>query len=177
MRPLDATLENARMVFDAVKNEDPTDYKYAPVVYPRPLPSSAQEMQAQMKFDNDRSATNGLSLYIFHDDKLVGYRRVGINKATDSFAFCDVWFIKSARGRGFAKETMQALERIAFEQLKVNRATRFCDAKNEVSVKISKSMGYNLDEELRQEHIRHFGSDNGNLAFSKMKSAYFSKKH
>ena len=76
MRQLDVTYENAQMIFDAVKNENPSDFYFNPIGANNIIPQSADEVLKWMQRESDWTADNGVALYLFQNDKFIGYRRL-----------------------------------------------------------------------------------------------------
>ena len=176
LRQLESTLENAQLIFDAVKNENPDDFYFEYIVQTNDIiPQSVSEVLKQMKTEEEWNADNGATFHIFHNNDLVGYRRVYFfdsPSANKTFRFAAVWFIKSARNKGFAKESMARLEEIAFNQLGANRTSRICAPENIVSANLAKSMGYHLDGISRQNVVLINGAVIDSMMWSKLKSEY-----
>lgn len=173
MRQLDATPENAQLVFDAVKNENPADFFYNQICNNCAIPSNADEMLKQMKIESQWVADNGVNLYIFHDGNLIGYRRLFFHDdATKTLQMASVWLVRSAWGHGFASETSDAIEKIAFETLGANRITRQCSADNIRSANSIRSSGFHLDGIARQSGVYHDDKLYDNMIWSKLKSEY-----
>ena len=67
MRQLDVTPDNAQIVFEAVKNENPADFYYNQICNNSAVPSNADEILKQMQICSVRS--NGMrrkSLFILY---------------------------------------------------------------------------------------------------------------
>jgi ribosomal-protein-serine acetyltransferase len=174
LRPLESTIENARIIFDALKNENPEDYLYSPVVFPGILPKTAEEMLDKMKKWEEWDRSNGIQLYIFYSGQFVGFRRMQFFDWNDTFQFAEVFFIKSARRHGFADETMKFFERIAFEELNANRTIRWNNPQNTASKNLAIKNGYHLDGIHREESRNVGGGFLDNMIWSKLKTEYFS---
>ncbi len=132
LRILEPTKENAKLVWNAIKNENPEDFKfiyYSPK-YKKHLPESEQETLETMKQEIETTSKNGVVWYVFHNGKLIGHHGMYFFDSNDSAQGGDIWFIKSAQGHGFNKEIYQLLEKMAFEQLGANRFARTCDDNN-----------------------------------------------
>lgn len=172
LRQLEPTPENAQMIFDAVRNENPDDFHFEPISHKNNIPQSAKEILDKMKLDVQWNDENGVVYYIFHNNNLIGYRRMNYFESNETFQFGVVWFIKSERGRGFAKETMLEFEKVAFETLGANRIIRQCNPTNVASINLAKSLGYHLDGVIRQS-IRDINGEFFDLmVFTKLKSEY-----
>ena len=167
MRQLDVTYENAEMIFDAIKNENPSDFYFN---------KSVDEVLKWMQRESDWTADNGVALYLFQNDKFIGYRRLFFhNDATRTLQMATVWLVRSAWGYGFARETSDEIERIAFENLGANRIVRQCSKDNVRSVNSIKSSKFHLDGIARQSGIYPDGKLYDNMMWSKLRSEYMKK--
>ncbi|MDR0726622.1 MAG: GNAT family N-acetyltransferase [Rickettsiales bacterium] len=172
LRQLEPVLENAQLIFDALRNENSQDYFFNPVVTPDILPKSAEEMLEQMNREEKYSA-NGIIYYIFLDGELIGYKRFYFfDDETKTLQSSAVWLKKSARGHGYAKEVMDLVEDISFNQLGANRITRQCSVENTSSASSIKNSGYHLDGIARQACVNLDGTLYDNMLWSKLKSEY-----
>ena len=173
MRQLDVTPDNAKIVFEAVKNENPTDFYYNQICNNSAVPSNADEILKQMQIEYQWASDNGINLYIFHNGKLIGYRRLFFHDdATKTLQMATVWLVRSAWGHGFARETSDAIEKIAFETLGANRITRQCSADNVRSANSIRSSGFHLDGIARQGGVYPDNKLYDNMIWSKLKSEY-----
>lgn len=171
LRILEPTLENAELVWNALKNEKLDDFKYAPMV-DGGLPKSLDETFAMMQRQDKWCKSNGVNFYVFHDGKLVGYQRIFYWESNKTLQFADVWFVKSVWGNGFSKEIHEVLEKIAFEELKVHRTTRQCMAGNIRSKNSIINAGYHLDGIMRDTNLLPDGTWMDHLCFTKLESEY-----
>ena len=173
MRQLDVTPDNAKIVFEAVKNENPADFYYNQICNNSAVPSNADEILKQMQIEYQWASDNGINLYIFHNGKLIGYRRLFFHDdATKTSQMATVWLVRSAWGHGFARETSDAIEKIAFETLGANRITRQCSADNVRSANSIRSSGFHLDGIARQGGVYPDNKLYDNMIWSKLKSEY-----
>ena len=173
MRQLDVTPDNAKIVFEAVKNENPADFYYNQICNNSAVPSNADEILKQMRIEYQWASDNGINLYIFHNGKLIGYRRLFFHDdATKTLQMATVWLVRSAWGHGFARETSDAIEQIAFETLGANRITRQCSADNVRSANSIRSSGFRLDGIARQGGVYPDNKLYDNMIWSKLKSEY-----
>jgi len=171
---LEPTQENARLVWDVLKNENPEDFRYIHYSpkYDKPLPESEAETLETMKNYADAFKNNAVLWYVFHQGQLIGFHGVAYNQENDSVGPGNVWFVKSAWGHGFNHEVQDMLEKITFEDFGAHRMSRQCMAENERSIKSIMSSGYHLDGRLR-EWVRHDdGTWTDHLLFSKLASEY-----
>lgn len=173
MRQLDVTPDNAQIVFEAVKNENPADFYYNQICNNSAVPSNADEILKQMQIESQWASDNGINLYIFHNGKLVGYRRLYFHDdATKTLQMATVWLVRSAWGYGFARETSDAIEKIAFETLGANRITCQCSVDNVRSANSIRSSGFHLDGIARQGGVYPDNKLYDNMIWSKLKSEY-----
>lgn len=173
MRQLDVTPDNAQIVFEAVKNENPADFYYNQICNNSAVPANADEMLKQMQIESQWGADNGVNLYIFHNGNLIGYRRLYFHDdPTKTLQMAAVWLVRSAWGHGFARETSDEIEKIAFETLGANRITRQCSADNIRSANSIKSSGFHLDGIARQGGVYHDNKLYDNMMWSKLTSEH-----
>lgn len=176
MRQLAATYENAQMIFDAVKNENPSDFYFNPIGVDNIIPKSVDEVLKWMQRESDWTADNGVALYLFQNDKFIGYRRLFFhNDATRTLQMATVWLVRSAWGHGFARETSDEIERIAFETMDANRITRQCSKDNLRSANSIKSSKFHLDGIARQSGVYPDGKLYDNMIWSKLRSEYMTE--
>lgn len=176
MRQLDATPENAQLVFDAVKDENPADFYFNRICNTNLVPTTVDEMLKQMQVEAAWTVDNGLNLYIFHDGNLIGYRRLFFHDdATKTLQISNIWLIRSAWGRGFARETSDAIEKLAFETLVAKRITIQCSVDNIRSANSIRTSGFHLDGVARQSGVYPDNKLYDNMIWSKLKSEYKGK--
>ncbi len=174
MRQLGATLENAQIVFDAVKDENVDDFYFNPIGVDNTVPKSVDEVVKWMQRESDWTADNGVALYIFHNDKFIGYRRLFFHDdPTRTLQIATVWLVRGAWGDGFARETSDEIERIAFEMLGANRITCQCSVDNVRSENSIRASGFHLDGIARQSGIYSDGRLYDNMIWSKLRTEYF----
>ena len=124
LKHLVPNLQNAKMIYDVLKNENPKDYKYEPLVPKHVLPKSVKETLNMMNHYKDFEDKDGCVFYMFYNNEFIGVRKLCYFKEASTLKFSTVWLIRSARRKGFAKESFRLLEDIAFNKLKVNRISR-----------------------------------------------------
>lgn len=173
MRLLTASPKNAHLVYQAVKDENPSDFYFNPIGGDHYIPHTVDEMMATMQRDDRWNRENGASYYIFYNGDLIGYRRIYFFTQTPrTLQSASVWFLRRAWGHGFSAESMAALENLAFNTWDAHRITRQCDQKNRLSANSIKRGGYHLDGVSRQMGIHHDGTIYDNMMWSKLKSEY-----
>lgn len=167
MRILEPTPENAKLVWGAIKNENPEDFKYS-IIMPKSEQGALKTMQEQAGYCQD----TGVCWYIFHDNKLIGFQRIHYWESNRTLQFSEVWLVRSAWGKGFNKEIHDFIEKMAFQELHVHRATRQCMADNIRSKKSIEHSGYHLDGRMRHSTLMPDGTWMDHLNFTKLESEY-----
>ena len=178
LRVLEPTMANAKLVWEAIKNENPDDFKYINWTpnYKKPLPESLEETLAQMQQEQERDVVpNGAVWYVFHDGKLVGHHGVFYFDNNKSMQSGNVWFIKSSQGQGFNQEIWSLLIKKAFEELGANRIMRQCMADNKQSQKSISGSGFHLDGRIRESTHMPDGTFMDQLVFTKLAREYKGK--
>ena len=172
MRILEPNEENAKLIWETLKKENPEDFKYMwySVSHKSHLTESVEETQERMKLDYE--SKNGCTYYIFHNGKFIGYMRVHYWADSKTLQCASVWFIKSAWGNGFNKEVHNKLEDLAFNRLGVNRVCRQAMADNVESRKSIEAGGYHLDGIDRQSDRMPDGTFMDTFLYSKLASEY-----
>ncbi len=150
LKHLVPNLQNAKMIYDVLKNENPKDYKYEPLVPRHVLPKSVKETLNMMNHYKDFEDKDGCVFYMFYNNEFIGVRKLCYFKEASTLKFSTVWLIRSARRKGFAKESFRLLEDIAFNKLKVNRISRVNIKENKDSEILAKNIGFILDGISRQ---------------------------
>lgn len=171
MRILEPTPQNAKTVYDAIKNENPEDFKYAPMVEKGILPTSESET-LQMMQRHKKWCHNGVDWFVFCDNILVGYQRIHYWPENRTVQCSDVWFLKKYWGKGFNQEIHRKIEEIAFEKLHANRICRQCMKDNINSFKSIKKSGFHHDGNERQFFRMPDGSFMDQCRFSKLANEY-----
>lgn len=174
LRQLESTLENAQLIFDAVKNEKPDDFYFNTIAHERGrlLPESVDEMLQIMEKEARWVLNSGIIFYIFLQNKLIGYRRFFFQEENRTLRGSNTWFLKSERQKGFGRESFEIIEKIAFNEMNANRCTRDCSVDNILSAKGIKADGFHLDGISRQDFVYPDGKLYDNMMWSKLKSEY-----
>ncbi len=175
LRILEPTLENAELVWNVLKNENPDDFKYAPMVKNGILPRTQSET-FQMMQTHAQWCIDGVGWYVFYNNNLIGYQRIHFWPGNRTIQCADVWFLKKYWGQGFNQEVHRKIEEIAFERLHANRIRRQCIKDNTHSFKSIKKSGFHLDGQERQSFRNPDGVFMDMCLFSKLASEY-EKKH
>ena len=172
MRIMEPTVENAEIVYNIIKNENPEDFKYMwySITHNSHLTESVEETQQRMKLDFE--SKNGCAYYVFLKDKFIGYMRIHYIPDNKTLQCASVWFIKSMWGYGFNREVHDKLEDLAFNCLHANRICRQVMAENIASKKSIEKSGYHLDGIDRQANRKDDGTYMDHLWYSKLASEY-----
>lgn len=171
MRILESTPENAKMIWETIKNENPEDFKYAPMVQNGILPKSESET-LQMMERHAGFCHNGVEWYIFYNNNFIGYQRIHYWPENKTIQCSEVWFLKKHWGKGFNQEIHKIIEEIAFKRLQANRICRQCVKENVNSFKSIKKSGFHHDGDERQSYRAPDGTLLDQCRFSKLVSEY-----
>ena len=151
LRHLIPNLQNAKMIYNALKNENPDDYKYEPLMKaPKRLPTSVNDTLKMMQYHAASEANDGCMFYMFYNNRFIGARKISYFKDAFTLKLNSVWLVRAARGYGFATESYRAVEDIAFNKLKVNKIMRVNFVENKKSAKLAENTGFILDGISRQ---------------------------
>lgn len=176
LKHLPATMQNAEMIYNALKNEKTDDYIYEPLASKHVLPQSVAETLDMMKKNDEFEQNNGCVLYMFHDNRFIGIRKLCLFKELNTLKCATIWLIASARNHGFAQESFRLIEQIAFNDLKVNRLTRVNIVNNEDSTKLARKAGFVLDGISRQAVSISDGNFYDLMLWSKLYTDYLKEK-
>lgn len=171
IRMLEPNDENADLVWNVLKNENPEDFKYAPLTG-NILPLSQQETLGMMQYNAERCQNIGTNWFVFYNDNLVGYQRIFYCPDNKTIQCSAVWFARKYWGMGFNQEIHRKIEEIAFEQLVVNRICRQCIKDNTHSYNSIIKSGYHLDGINRQYMLMPDGTYRDQCFFTKLVSEY-----
>ena len=150
LKHLIPNMQNAEMIYNVLKQEKASDYKYEPLMFPNALPESVQETLKMMKLNDKFEKNNGRVYYLFYNRQFIGVRKLYLFKETNTLKLSTVWIVSWARKMGFAKESYRLLEDIAFNKLKVNKIMRVNISENKISALLAKQTGFILDGVSRQ---------------------------
>ena len=143
--------QNAKLIYDALKNENPDDYKYEPLMKAsKILPKSIADTIKMMQYYADSESNDGCVFYMFYNNRFIGVRKISYFKGAFILKLNSVWLVRAARGYGFAAESYRAIEDIAFNKLKANKIMRVNFVENKKSVKLAENTGFILDGISRQ---------------------------
>ncbi len=154
LRHLIPNLQNAKIIYNALKNEKTEDYKYEPLIKTaksqKVLPKSVSDVLKMMQYYAESEQDGSCVFYMFHNDQFIGFRKISFYKDAFVLKLNTVWLVSSARGYGFASESYRIIEDIAFNKLKVNKIMRVNIVENQDSAKLAERTGFILDGISRQ---------------------------
>ena len=82
------------------------------------------------------------------------------------------WLRKSATGRGYMREAVVVMTRLAFETLGANRVQIRCDARNERSRRVAEGSGFVFEGRHRRDALALDGTLRDTLFFSLLREEY-----
>lgn len=151
LKHLEPNIRNAKMIYNILKDENPKDYKYEPIMNgSKILPTSVSDTLKMMQYHAESEKNDACTFYIFNNNQFIGVRKISFYKENLSLKLNTVWLVSNARGHGFAAESYRTIEEIAFNKLKVNKIMRVNIVENEDSAKLAKQTGFILDGISRQ---------------------------
>jgi RimJ/RimL family protein N-acetyltransferase len=174
LRQMDATEPNAKLFFDAIKNEQKSDFPYTPIAMDEKdiLPANADEVLQIMRRSEKWTANIGVTYYIFYNNQIIGFTRAYYHPDNETLQIGEMWFVRSAWGNGFAREIYRKYDQIAFDILHANRITVQCATENTRSEKSIRKAGFFLDGISRCAYKFSDGRYANNMGWSKLKSEY-----
>ena len=171
LKILEATMENAELVWNVLKRQNKQDFQYAPMT-DSILPESLEETLTMMQNQAEWCKSNGVNLYVFYNDKLIGYQRLFYWEKNKTIQCADVWLDREYWGNGFNQEIHRKIEELAFENLGANRICRQCVKDNKESFNSITKSGFHLDGTNRQYFAMPDGTYLDQCLFSKLACEY-----
>jgi len=177
LRHLIPNIENAKIIYAALKNENPDDYKYEPLMKaPKILPKSVADTLKMMQYHAESEKNDACTFYIFHNNQFIGVRKISFYKEANILKLNSVWLVSVARGQGFASESYRVIEDVAFNKLKVNKIMRVNFVDNKDSAELAEKTGLILDGISRQAVFMN-GKYYDLMQWSKLYSDYIKEKN
>lgn len=177
LRHLIPNIENAKIIYAALKNENPDDYKYEPLMKaPKILPKSIADTLKMMQYHAESEKNDACTFYMFHNNQFIGVRKISFYKEANILKLNSVWLVSVARGQGFASESYRVIEDVAFNKLKVNKIMRVNFVENKTSAKLAENTGFILDGVSRQA-VYMDGKFYDLMQWSKLHSDYLKEKN
>ena len=158
LRIIKPTKELAAKFWGIIKNESPKDFKYTSFStdYLKPLPQSEQETFDTLIKENNKS--NAISYAVYNNNDLIGFFQIKYWEDNATLEMAEMWFIKSARGKGFANEINEAIEKIAFAEPSISRMGWQCFEPNIQSKNAALRNGYkifkSINDSIRKDTVR-----------------------
>lgn len=106
------------------------------------------------------------------DNRTVGYALVRLNPKSEVFELRRIAI--SEKGQGYGREAMNALFKLAFETMKINRFWLDVYPDNAIGIKLYESLGMHRDGVLRQNYKAERGYLD-QIIYSMLRSEYFRK--
>ncbi len=176
LRHLIPNIENAKIIYAALKNENPDDYKYEPLMKaPKILPKSIADTLKMMQYHAESEKNDACTFYMFHNNQFIGVRKISFYKEANILKLNSVWLVSVARGQGFASESYRVIEDVAFNKLKVNKIMRVNFVDNKDSAELAEKTGMILDGISRQAVFMN-GKYYDLMQWSKLYSDYIKEK-
>ena len=176
LRHLIPNIENAKIIYAALKNENPDDYKYEPLMKaPKILPKSVADTLKMMLYHAESEKNDACTFYMFHNNQFIGVRKISFYKEANILKLNSVWLVSVARGQGFASESYRVIEDVAFNKLKVNKIMRVNFVDNKDSAELAEKTGMILDGISRQAVFMN-GKYYDLMQWSKLYSDYIKEK-
>lgn len=176
LRHLIPNIENAKIIYAALRNENPDDYKYEPLMKtPKILPKSIADTLKMMLYHAESEKNDACTFYMFHNNQFIGVRKISFYKEANILKLNSVWLVSIARGQGFASESYRVIEDVAFNKLKVNKIMRVNFVDNKNSAELAAKTGLILDGISRQAVFMN-GKYYDLMQWSKLYSDYIKEK-
>ena len=155
LRIMEPTLENAKIVWEAIQNENPDDFKYLRFspngkTY---LPISEKETLDTLLEANETQ--NGISYCVYHNNKFIGFVQILYWEKRNILEMGKIWFVKSSWGNGFATEINKTIEKITFTKTDISHMGWQCYEDNINSKKAALHNGYNLVKEMTDSETNY----------------------
>jgi len=106
------------------------------------------------------------------DDRIVGYGLARMDFKSEVFELRRIALTE--KGMGFGRESMLAIMKFAFEELKINRFWLDVYPDNLIGIRLYESLGMHLDGILRQNYKAERGYLD-QMIYSMLKDEYFKK--
>ena len=158
LRIIKPTKKLATKFWNVIKNESPDDFKYISFStdYLKPLPQSEQETFDTLIKENDKP--NAISYAVYNNNKLIGFFQIKYWENNATLEMAEIWFIKSARGKGYSNEINEVIENIAFAEPSISRIGWQCFEPNIQSKNAALHNGYkiikSINDSIRKDIVR-----------------------
>ncbi|MFQ6739301.1 MAG: GNAT family N-acetyltransferase, partial [Alphaproteobacteria bacterium] len=148
----------ATTFWDVIKNEKTTDFKY---IFFSTDNSNALPKSEQETFDvllKESKKPNAISYAVYNDNNLIGFFQLRYWENNTTLEISEIWFIKSARGKGFSVETNKTIEEIAFSNPNISRIGWQCFEQNIQSKNAALHNGYKIlktiNDSIKKDAVR-----------------------
>ena len=170
LRPVVATFDNAAMIYDIFSHDMKNlrywmtggDFKGACDVF--------------MDLKRHENSASQHMYGIYKGKEFLGEIGFSMMVPRDKYAWVGFWLKKSARGNGVVNKLLPAIEKLAFDDLKLNKLNFGCDVANVASRHIAEKNGYTLDGIMRMERMWPDGSFHDECEYSKLRTEWSKEK-
>ena len=166
LRIMEPTPENAKLIWEAIKNEKTDNFKYIRFSPNRktPLPTSEKETLDTLLDANETQ--NCISYCVYHDNKFIGFVQILYWEKRNILEMGRIWFVKSSWGKGFATEINKTIEKITFAKTDIPNMGWQCYEDNILSKKSALHNGYKLVKKMNDTDTNYV-----RLVFMKQKQS------
>lgn len=166
LRPIAATFDNATIIYNIFS----ADMKNLRFWMPNGDFKDATEVFMNLK--RREKSTRQYMYGIYKNKELLGEIGLSDSSPQNKYGWVGYWLKKTARGSGIINKLLPTIEKLAFEDLGMNKLNLGCDVKNIASRKIAEKNGYTLDGIMRDERMWPDGSFHDECEYSKLKSEW-----
>lgn len=166
------TLADGEAVYAAIDESRGTLEPWMPWVHNHKGPDDGRDFCARAASSWLTRTSLDLGIFDARDGRYLGgtgYPR--LDWAIRSFEI-GYWIRSSAEGHGYVREAVQALTRLAFEELGANRVEIRCDARNTRSSNVAERLDFVREARLRNESLDPAGRLRDSLVFALIPEDY-----
>ena len=113
---------------------------------------------------------------IMHGGELIGEIGFASINEKNKTVYVDYWLTPNARGYGIIDKMLPVIEKMAFEDLNMNKVILGIDVENTASRKVAERNEYKLDGVLRENKMWVDGSVHDECVYSKLKSEWIKEQ-
>lgn len=166
LRVMQPTPETTKLVWEAIKNENPDDFKYIRFSPNRKTPLPISEKETLDTLSEANEIQNCISYCVYHNNKFIGFIQILYWEKRNILEMGGIWFIKSSWGNGFATEINKAIEKITFGKTNISTMGWQCYEDNKLSKKSALRNGYELVKKMNDTDTNYV-----RLVFMKQKQS------
>ena len=165
LEKINPSFDNARRIFEIVDSEREFLSEFLDWI---DVSNCPEDMYIHMY---KVSKTDNGSYYIIYNGEIVGSVGVDISSKKNKIAEIAYWLSRKYNGRGIMTRAVQAMEKLAFENMDVNRIEIIMDTKNSRSESVARRNKY-LCEGVRRQSYMFRGKLCDVFVYSKLKSEW-----